>query len=191
DLIDFPIVLNEESHFFTRLEVWATRITSGHKTGFVSQHEVCEGRTGIVGTNAVVTAINKATVLGAVLVISLGATIATTVEVAVLPNAIVAAKLISRISFYDSDCIGDVEVIRREIKRTAIPGEFSGPVLVIQSVNDSHQHDTTRVGTDIDVWSAKLRRNGRTKTTSTVNAGVEDSDLHSRHAKTRIVHNAW
>ncbi len=90
---NFPVVLNEERHFFARLEVWAARIASIDEARLVTEQEIRERRAGVVRADTVVIARNKTAAVRAVLVIALGAVVAAAVVSAVLPHAIIAAKL--------------------------------------------------------------------------------------------------
>src|SRR6185295_2829479 len=116
-------------HLFIRLKVRSPRISPAHETRPVTKEEVCQRRTGIVWTNAVVIAGNETAVSSSVLVISFSAAVASAVVVTVLTNTKVAANLVRRISFHDSDCIGNVKVIREKIEWTTITSELRSPIL--------------------------------------------------------------
>jgi hypothetical protein len=64
-----------------------------------------------VGTDAVVITRDEPAIGGAVLVVSFGATVTTAVKITVLPDAVITAKLVRRISLDDRDSVGDVKVI--------------------------------------------------------------------------------
>ena len=73
-----------------------------------------------------------------------------------MSDAIVAAKLIRRVSLYDCDCIGAVEIVREKVERTAIPGELSGTVFISEIVDDSDEDDTAAVRTQIDIGAPRF-----------------------------------
>ena len=82
--IDLPIVLHEERHLFTRLQIWTTRIAAADETRLITKQEIGERRAGIVRSNAVVVAGNETAVGGAVLIVAFRAVVAATVVVTVL-----------------------------------------------------------------------------------------------------------
>src|SRR5215207_7475900 len=82
-----------------------------------------------------------------------------------------------------------MEVIRKEVKRTTVPGKLSSAIDSGQLVNNTDKDDAAAVWTKIDIRSAEVCGNRRTETAGAVDARVEDSDLNPVHTKTRVVNN--
>ena len=120
--------------------------------------------------------------------VALDATGAASVEIRVLANPIITTKLERVRAANPRQPIRETEIVRREIKRTAITHEFQLILpTVLEWLLNTEKDNAGALAANIDVRDSQVRRDVWVEAKRAINTGIEDPNVHPRYARPKIV----